>query len=112
MPPYDHLNRENIDLIENIYRDALEQLKSRLESLERFPVQEEELDRALSMTVAMLAAGIYSAGCALLNLFNADLGLQMPALVRSQFEAAVKIAYVRSDPNRARDFIDAEPFER
>jgi hypothetical protein len=99
--------------IEVLYADALRDLKRRLQDLERYPRADfhDETD-VLKMSTALFAFGVYGNGCAILNLYRSDVGRQIPAIVRSQFEAILKLAYCEHHPKKARDFIDSEPFVR
>jgi|GEM_PF-4529745 len=101
------------DRIEATYTDALNELERALQRIERYP----KIDRnnegdVLKMATALFAFGIYGNGYAILALYRADVGRQIPAIVRSQFEASVKVAYCEHHPKKALDFYDSEPFER
>jgi len=101
--------------VEALYADALAELKRRLNALDLFPVRNLDFsneDHILKFVTSLLAAGAYGNGCAILHLYRGDIGRQIPPIVRSQFEAVVKLTYCEYFPRKARDYVDSEPFER
>jgi hypothetical protein len=101
--------------IEALYADALADLDRRLKGLDPFPISDLNFaddEHLLKFVSASFAAGIYGNGCAILELYRADLGRQLPQIVRSQFEAVIKLEYCLHFRRKRRDFVDAEPFVR
>ncbi len=99
--------------IDLLYADALHDLERRLKGLERYPKADfRDENDVLKMATALFAFGVYGNGCAILNLYRGNIGRQIPAIVRSQFEAVLKMAYCEHHPKKARDFVDSEPFVR
>lgn len=101
--------------IEAMYASALEDLDRRLSGLDPFPLQRISFsnpEHVWKFVTCMFAAGVYGNGCAILWLYRADVGRQIPPIMRSQFEAVVKLAYCQHSPEQASNVVDAEPFER
>ena len=99
--------------IELLYADALSDLERRLHGLEHYPkIDFRDENDILKMATALFAFGVYGNGCAILTLYRSDVGRQIPAIVRSQFEAVLKLAYCEHHSKKARDFVDSEPFVR
>ena len=99
--------------IELLYADALQEFSERIVRHSAMkPHSDKEIENVVRLSVALLASGVYSGGVATLNLYQANLHKQLPGLVRSQFEASIRIAYIEKHNIMARNFLDSEPFER
>jgi len=101
--------------IEALYSDALNDLQRRLERLNPFPVSPINFgsdDDVIKFTTALFAAGVYGDGRAILSLYRADVGRKIPSILRSQFEAVIKLNYCEFFPKKAHDYVDSEPFVR
>jgi hypothetical protein len=68
--------------------------------------------RDQQLVIGMLAISNYNSAKSILALYEADQGEQTLVFVRSQFEQAARADYFAKNKQRARDFLDLEPFER
>lgn len=109
---YGHLAFGLADRIEANYEKCLALLRCRLDARSDLAIRKAGEHWNIELATCLFAYGIYGNGCAILALYRADIGRQMPAIVRAQFEAVVKQAYCKHFPNKAADFIISEPFRR
>lgn len=68
--------------------------------------------RDQQLTIGLLAISVYNSAKAIISLYDGGQGDASLIFVRSQLEQAAKAEYFATRPQRARDFLDLEPFER
>lgn len=100
----------------NLLDDAVALLRQRLQAM-TVPInysKDEEEERAfVILAVTLLAFACYSAAESMRVLIRSGVTLQLPTLVRQQFEAAIAALYICViKPQKARDFILLDDFER
>jgi hypothetical protein len=107
-----HLSVGIANRIEANYEKSLALLRYRLDGLADLRDRKVSDQWHVELATCLFAYGIYGNGCAILALYRADIGRQMPAIVRAQFEAVIKQAYCKYFPNKASDFLISDPFRR
>ncbi|MBV8368759.1 MAG: hypothetical protein JO036_07455 [Candidatus Eremiobacteraeota bacterium] len=107
LPPTAQLPRARAVLqsITNVLDDALEPTR-------RFHRVRDDLENDLCLAAAVHALSGLDAARAILVLADEDHGNALAPHARTIVEAFVKIAWMRQDRQRARDYLESEPFER
>jgi hypothetical protein len=94
-----------------LYRELLAEYAHHVEWMRKSGLSDgEKHDQQLA--IGMLAISNYNSAKSVLALFEAGQGEQTLIFVRSQFEQAAKADYFGKHAERARNFLDLEPFER